>query len=317
MFKKQRNFQERFKNRFAPGVLPVARALLCVTFLFGLTLSQIAAASLNNETPPPEFGHEAPRIRSMLEHGWAAEKGIGQLPNAALAASLYCEAARFSSAEAHYRAGILYASSALADPATAAAFFRSAWEVGRDQAFFALVALVARAGGQKALTPTCVTDDSSPPLPDAPSRQNAPKFDFQGYIAAMSAEKKKIATLLVKHAPSFGVEIRLALAIAGVESNFDAAATSPKNAQGVMQLIPETAARFKVKNPYDAEQNIRGGLAYLRWLSDYFRGDLVRVIAAYNAGEGAVIKHKGVPPYQETRLYLKRVLALAGIGVVE
>jgi soluble lytic murein transglycosylase-like protein len=80
-----------------------------------------------------------------------------------------------------------------------------------------------------------------------------------------------------------------------------------------MQLIPETALRFKVKNPFNAEQNIRGGLAYLRWLKVYFRGDMVRVIAAYNAGEKAVDKYQGIPPYYETQVYVRRVLYFAGM----
>ena len=79
-----------------------------------------------------------------------------------------------------------------------------------------------------------------------------------------------------------------------------------------MQLIPETADRFRVKDPYDAKQNLRGGLAYLRWLLAYFQGDLSLVAAAYNAGEGAVNRHHGVPPYAETRNYVSRVLATVG-----
>ena len=82
---------------------------------------------------------------------------------------------------------------------------------------------------------------------------------------------------------------------------------SPKNAQGLMQLIPETSARFNVKKPFDPVQNIRGGLAYLRWLLAYFRGDVTLVAAAYNAGEGTVERYRGVPPYAETRAYVQRI----------
>ena len=77
-----------------------------------------------------------------------------------------------------------------------------------------------------------------------------------------------------------------------------------------MQLIPETAARFNVKNAFDPVQNIRGGLAYLRWLLAYFRGDVTLVAAGYNAGEGAVDKYRGVPPYRETHGYVKNILGL-------
>jgi soluble lytic murein transglycosylase-like protein len=77
---------------------------------------------------------------------------------------------------------------------------------------------------------------------------------------------------------------------------------------GLMQLIPATAERFNVKNAFDATQNIKGGLKYLRWLLSYFKGDVQLVAAAYNAGERAVDRYKGVPPYPETRNYVKRVM---------
>ena len=79
-----------------------------------------------------------------------------------------------------------------------------------------------------------------------------------------------------------------------------------------MQLIPETAERFNVAKPYDPEQNIRGGLAYLRWLLAYFEGDIALAAAGYNAGEGAVDRHRGVPPYCETRAYVERILRHVG-----
>ena len=76
------------------------------------------------------------------------------------------------------------------------------------------------------------------------------------------------------------------------------------------KLIPETAARFKVTQPLDPEQNIRGGLSYLRWLLSYFRGQVPLALAAYNAGEGAVDRHGGIPPYAETREYVRRIQAI-------
>jgi len=102
------------------------------------------------------------------------------------------------------------------------------------------------------------------------------------------------------------------LAIIAAESNFDSLALSPKNARGLMQLIPETSERFNVRNAFDPAQNIRGGLTYLRWLLAYFEGDVALVAAAYNSGEGTVERYRGVPPYLETRAYVQRILKSVG-----
>ena len=121
-----------------------------------------------------------------------------------------------------------------------------------------------------------------------------------------------IDKLVRRLAPQYKVPAQLALAIIAVESNFNVAALSPKNAMGLMQLIPQTAKRFGVRNAFDAQQNIRGGLSYLRWLLAYFEGNVALVAAAYNAGEGAVDRHRGVPPFDETREYVRRVTARVG-----
>jgi soluble lytic murein transglycosylase-like protein len=92
------------------------------------------------------------------------------------------------------------------------------------------------------------------------------------------------------------------------ESNYDPFAISPKGALGIMQLIPETARRFGVSNAFNAEENIQGGAKYLKYLLDLYHGDYPLALAAYNAGEGAVAKHGGVPPYPETRNYINKVL---------
>jgi soluble lytic murein transglycosylase-like protein len=115
--------------------------------------------------------------------------------------------------------------------------------------------------------------------------------------------------LVARLAPSYAVDPQLALAVIAVESGFRVNAVSPKNAQGLMQLIPATARRFRVGDPFDPESNVRGGLAYLQWLLARFDGDVRLVAAAYNAGEGAVLRHKGVPPYPETRDYVRKIMA--------
>ena len=113
-------------------------------------------------------------------------------------------------------------------------------------------------------------------------------------------------------APEYRLAPHLVLAVMATESNFDPWAVSPKNAQGLMQLMPDTATRFKVRQIQDPVQNIRGGMAYLRWLLAYFEGDLALVLAAYNAGERAVERYQGVPPYAETRHYVQRILSNLG-----
>lgn len=101
----------------------------------------------------------------------------------------------------------------------------------------------------------------------------------------------------------------LVRAVIRVESDFDPRAVSPANARGLMQLIPATAERMLVTDVFDPRQNIFGGVRYLRVLANLFNGDIELTIAAYNAGENAVIRHGGIPPYPETVEYVKKVLA--------
>lgn len=101
----------------------------------------------------------------------------------------------------------------------------------------------------------------------------------------------------------------LVLAVISVESGGRVAAQSHKGAQGLMQLMPATAERFGVTDALSSTQNIQGGVAYLDWLLEEFNGDAILALAGYNAGEGAVRKHAGVPPYSETRDYVPKVLA--------
>ncbi|QDW67835.1 lytic transglycosylase domain-containing protein [Luteimonas granuli] len=112
-------------------------------------------------------------------------------------------------------------------------------------------------------------------------------------------------------AAEFGVEEAIIRAVMHAESAFNPNALSRVGAQGLMQLMPATADRFGVVNPFDPAQNIRGGVQYLAWLLKRFEGDLTLAAAGYNAGEGAVDRHKGVPPYNETRRYVERVGLLA------
>jgi len=99
-------------------------------------------------------------------------------------------------------------------------------------------------------------------------------------------------------------------AIIKAESNGQRKAVSPKGAKGVMQLMPFTSKRLRVTDPFDPIENIEGGIKYIKELLLAFEGDITRTVAAYNAGPGAVRKYGGVPPYQETRLYVRRVMDL-------
>ena len=114
---------------------------------------------------------------------------------------------------------------------------------------------------------------------------------------------------ILRHSVGTRVSPALVLALISVESAGRVDAVSSANAQGLMQLIPATAERFGVSDIRNPDQNIRGGVAYLNWLMNEFEGDPVLALAGYNAGEGAVRRHEGVPPYAETRAYVPKVLA--------
>lgn len=107
----------------------------------------------------------------------------------------------------------------------------------------------------------------------------------------------------------YKVPAELVRAVIWAESGGDAAAVSQRGAVGLMQLMPRTAGEMYVEDPVDPAQNIQGGTRYLRWLANQFGGDMLLTLAAYNAGPDAVRKYGGVPPFDETRLYCKKVMA--------
>jgi hypothetical protein len=252
---------------------------------------------------------DPPSLDEQLARGLAYEHGEGLPKDQRVAAAIYCDAARSGSAEAAYRLGWMYANGrgVAHDDATAAALFNLAVEQGHVYA----QSMLRRLGDGHALLPDCMRP-AEPILALAQDDDDALDDGDAGPdpFENLPPYKQKIAELVNRVAPGFGIEPRLALAVIAVESNFDATARSVKDARGLMQLIPQTAARFKVRNAFDVLDNVRGGLAYLRWLLAYYRGQVRLAAAAYNAGEGAVDFYRGVPPYPETREYVRRILRL-------
>jgi hypothetical protein len=238
----------------------------------------------------------------------AYEHGEGVPKDATRAAALYCDAARQGDAEAAYALGWMYANGRglPRNDGYAAALFARAAEDGHAYARRMLGYVV----GAVAEPPDCLRPIEPPTAWGPPEPEAAESALGPDPFEDLPQWKRQIADLIIELAPRYGVDPRLALAVVAVESNFDALAVSPKDARGLMQLIPKTAARYKVKNPFNPLQNLHGGLAYLRFLLAYYCGQVTLATAAYNAGEAAVDRYGGVPPYAETQAYVRRVRAL-------
>jgi hypothetical protein len=127
----------------------------------------------------------------------------------------------------------------------------------------------------------------------APGHAQNPRALFSGTVERIAAEQ--------------ALPPELIHSVIKAESNYNPFAVSPKGALGIMQLVPETARRFGVSNTFDAVDNIQGGARYLKYLLDLYQGNYPLALAAYNAGEAAVARHGGVPPYSETRNYVEAV----------
>ena len=267
-------------------------------------------------TPPPEVGPVVPaQVSRWREEATAYEHGDGVARDPVLAAQLYCRAARYGDAQAQYSLAwmLTNARGIERDDAQAAHLFAAAAEQGMVQA----QNMLASMGTPRGDPPLCLRPPDTDPAPLARSAAAARaaaarRAGLPPPVPAPPNAPEPIVRFVTLVAPEYKLAPQLVLAVMATESNFDPLAVSPKNAQGLMQLMPGTATRFKVRQIQDPVQNIRGGMAYLRWLLAYFEGDLSLVLAAYNAGEGAVERYRGVPPYAETRMYVRRILAAMG-----
>ena len=167
--------------------------------------------------------------------------------------------------------------------------------------------------------------DVSPDLEDSrPGRLEQALLAMNDAPAGKSVPAPRLQTLqtiaqahgldILRETVGTNVSPALVLALIAIESAGKPAAESHAGAQGLMQLMPATAARFGVTDPLIPSENIKGGVAYLSWLMTHFKGDPILVLAGYNAGEGSVRDHAGVPPYPETRAYVPKVLAAFNIA---
>jgi hypothetical protein len=280
-------------------------------------------------TPPAqEQGTVVPeQVIRWREEAMALEHGEHGIRDPERAAQLYCRAARFGDAESQFNLAWMLTNSRgiERDEAQAAHLFAAAAEQGIPQA----KNMLARMGEPRGAPPACLRppeDDlllAAPPPPPPPPPVAAPAGRVQTLAASRlpppplpKNAPDSIVRFVELVAPEYQLDPHLVLAFIATESNFDPLAVSPKNAQGLMQLIPGTAQRFGVRNVFDPVQNIRGGMAYLRWLMATFEGDVRLVAAAYNAGEGNVERYLGVPPFAETRMYVYKIVKATG-GQVE
>ena len=293
--------------------------------------ASLAALPAPLVAPRPPLAQVVPaQVQRWRQEAQALEHGENGSPrDPARAATLYCQAAQQGDAEAQFSLAWMLTNGRgiERDDAQAAHLFHAAAEQGLPQAQRIAASMGTPLGAPPpCLHPPAIEAPKPPPLvalsatrPGRPGQTGASAgAPTAAQIAAAAAPPlpANAPTPIVNYvrliAPDYQLTPQLVLAIMATESNFNPNAVSPKQAQGLMQLIPDTAARFKVRNLMDPAQNIRGGMAYLRWLMAYFEGDVMLVAAAYNAGERAVERYRGVPPYAETRDYVRRILAAVG-----
>lgn len=221
--------------------------------------------------------------KTFLQRAMQYENGRGVARDQARAYRLYCLAAINKNEDAYYHLGWMYMNGrgVTSNRQIAANWFAKGAEAGDRTS----TNILKRLDGVKRI--------ADPGCPDLKP----------GAHPARPAIEKLVHLL----APEYQLEPALVLAVIKAESNFNTRARSHKGAIGLMQLLPSTAKRFGVHRIKDPLQNLQGGMAYLQWLTQHFDGDLPLILAGYNAGERAVERHRGIPPYRETQHYVKKI----------
>jgi hypothetical protein len=284
-------------------------ACLLSSFATSGTFAQIGENQANAIETTPKLKQAIDFVQMGLKY----EHAEGVVKDFPKAHDSYCLAARLDFSEAFLRLGWMYANGrgVPRNDAMASSLFKRAAALGDEMG--ARLAEMIR--GDKEEYPSCLTskgplsvaqqttlETKAIELPRLPALPKAMSFS-----QLTSADKIKFASSVTQLSKEFKLDPRLVMAVMRAESNYDPLARSSKGAQGLMQLIPETAERFAVKDITDPFDNIRGGMAYLKWLLSFFRGDVVLSLAAYNAGEKTIEKFGGVPPYTETMAYVQRI----------
>jgi soluble lytic murein transglycosylase-like protein len=278
----------------APPNGSLIKTTMCIRFALVFLLLVLASHGVKAEEtidiPALEAAAQRGDASAMLQLATQYERGKSVARDFTKSNEYYCKAAARGDSEALLKLGVIYSigRGVMADEGIAALLIGKAAEQGNERAQELLQHVSARADS---VLPECL---------------NAP-VTIADEPVARPGVRKDIELLVQRWAPEYSLDPNLILAVIAIESKFDPRAVSPKDARGLMQLIPATAERFGVKNVFDALDNLKGGLAYLRWLMAYFKGNVALVLAAYNAGEEAVDKHRGIPPYAETRNYVKQI----------
>jgi soluble lytic murein transglycosylase-like protein len=273
-------------NGVPPFIVRLGTA--CLIFLGSQVAASIVAPPV--DASPAKHAPTSQAAADIVELAARYENGEGVDRDYSRALALYCEAADQGDDKAFLSLGWMYLNGrgVAIDDGIAVRWFKKAADRGVPQAVNLLQTLSGVA--------------SSP--------RTGCSLEPAGFTARGIAPPREISAIVARMAKEAGVDPDLVMAIIWTESEFNPRAVSARNAQGLMQLMPETAARFHVTNTFDPTENIRGGTAYLRWLLDRFDGDLKLALGAYNAGENAIETYHGVPGFPETIRYIANVTKL-------